>query len=99
MTTLLKVLEDNNNMRLDVVAARMFSDYSRTQLKKWILQGRVLVNGDICQPKDSVYEGDEIEIHPLKEIKVSWDPEKIEFEVCYEAVSYTHLTLPTSDLV
>ena len=94
MTTLLKVLEDNNNMRLDVVAARMFSVYSRTQLKKWILQGRVLVNGDICQPKDSVYEGDEIEIHPLKEIKVSWDPEKIEFEVCYEEEDFLIINKP-----
>ena len=50
MTNLLKVLESDNKMRLDIVAARMFPDFSRTQLKKWILQGRVLVNGEICAP-------------------------------------------------
>ena len=47
MTNLQKVLESDNKMRLDVVATKMFPDFSRTQIKKWILQGRVLVNGEI----------------------------------------------------
>ncbi len=94
MKTTLKVLEENTNMRLDVVAAAMFSDFSRTQLKKWILQGRVLVNGEICSPKDTVYTGDEIEVHPLEENKVSWDPEKIEFEVVYEEEDFLIINKP-----
>jgi 23S rRNA pseudouridine1911/1915/1917 synthase len=94
MKTTLKVLEENTNMRLDVVAAAMFSDFSRTQLKKWILQGRVLVNGEICSPKDTVYRGDEIEVHPLEENKVSWDPEKIEFEVAHEEEDFLIINKP-----
>ena len=94
MKTTLKVLEENTNMRLDVVAAAMFSDFSRTQLKKWILQGRVLVNGEICSPKDTVYTGDEIEVHPLEENKVSWDPEKIEFEVAHEEEDFLIINKP-----
>ena len=35
------VKEDNNRSRLDKIAAEMFIEYSRTQLKKWILEGRV----------------------------------------------------------
>ena len=94
MKTTLKVLEENTNMRLDVVAAAMFSDFSRTQLKKWILQGRVLVNGEICSPKDTVYTGDEIEVHPLEENKVSWAPERIEFEVAYEEEDFLIINKP-----
>ena len=94
MKTTLKVLEENTNMRLDVAAAAMFSDFSRTQLKKWILQGRVLVNGEICSPKDTVYTGDEIEVHPLEENKVSWAPERIEFEVAYEEEDFLIINKP-----
>ena len=95
MTNLLKVLQSDNKMRLDIVASRMFPDFSRTQIKKWILQGRVLVNGEICAPKDSVYEGDEIEIDPIKEVKVSWAPENIEFEVCYEEEDFLIVNKPS----
>ena len=94
MTNLQKVLESDNKMRLDVVATKMFPDFSRTQIKKWILQGRVLVNGEICAPKDSVYEGDEIEIDPIQEVKVSWAPENIEFEVCYEEEDFLIVNKP-----
>ena len=41
------VTKDNENWRLDKCAAFLFSDFSRTQIKKWILEGRVLVNGEL----------------------------------------------------
>jgi 23S rRNA pseudouridine1911/1915/1917 synthase len=52
------------------------------------------VNGEICAPKDSVYEGDEIEIDPIQEVKVSWAPENIEFEVCYEEEDFLIVNKP-----
>jgi 23S rRNA pseudouridine1911/1915/1917 synthase len=74
MTNLLKVLESDNKMRLDVVAARMFPNF--------------------CMPKDSVYEGDEVEIDPIEEVKVSWGPEDIQFEVCYEEEDFLIINKP-----
>ena len=50
--------------------------YSRTQIKKWILEGRVLVNGEISNPKDLVNENDEIEINPIEENKILWKGQK-----------------------
>lgn len=67
--------------RLDKAAAEMFTDYSRTQIKKWIEDGKVLVNGEISQPREKVHENDEIELNPAEEQKVSWEPEDIQFEV------------------
>ena len=67
--------------RLDKAAAEMFTDYSRTQIKKWIEDGKVLVNGEISQPREKVHENDEIELNPAEEQKVSWEAEDIQFEV------------------
>ena len=63
------VTSDLANKRLDKVASILFQTYSRTQIKKWILEGRVLVNGEISNPKDYVHENDEIEINPIEQIK------------------------------
>ena len=49
------VTKDNDNWRLDKCAAFLFSDFSRTQIKKWILEGRVLVNGELYNPKIKSY--------------------------------------------
>jgi len=32
------------NQRLDKAASELFDEFSRTQIKKWILDGRILVN-------------------------------------------------------
>ena len=47
MTAIKKVPGSLSNMRLDKVSAEIFEDFSRTQLKKWIIEGRILLNGDI----------------------------------------------------
>ena len=58
------------NQRLDKAATELFKDFSRTQIKKWIEEGRILVNGDLCKPRETVHENDEIEINPIQEKKV-----------------------------
>lgn len=92
------VQEDQNKSRLDKVAAEMFSEFSRTQIKKWILEGRVLVNNELARPKDIVLHLDEIEINPVKEKKVSWEPEDIYFEVVDENKDFIVINKP-HDLV
>ena len=88
MTAIKKVPGSLSNMRLDKVSAEIFEDFSRTQLKKWIIEGRILLNGDISSPKEIVQENDEIEINPISEEKVSWEPEDIHFDVIHETEHY-----------
>ena len=78
------VPNDLTSKRLDKAAAEMFTDYSRTQIKKWIEEGRVLINGEISQPRDKVYENDQVELSPKEEQKVSWEAQNIDFEIHYE---------------
>jgi 23S rRNA pseudouridine1911/1915/1917 synthase len=83
-----------SNNRVDKVAAEIFPDFSRTQIKKWILEGRILVNGDLLKPKESVQENDEIEINPIEEKKVSWDQQNIDFEVHNESKDFIIINKP-----
>ena len=52
MTVIKNVPKSLANNRLDKVAASLFPDFSRTQIKKWILEGRILINGEVSNPKD-----------------------------------------------
>ena len=64
--------EEHHNSRLDQAATFLFENYSRSQIQRWILQGNLLVNGEILKAKDKVHSGDEISLDPVFENRVSW---------------------------
>ena len=84
MIEIKKVPKNLADQRLDIVASELFENFSRSQIKKWIANGFILVNGDLSKPKDKVQENDEIEINPIEEKKVSWGEEVIDFDVIDE---------------
>ena len=75
-------------MRLDKVSTIIFEDFSRTQIKKFILDGKIFLNDDIASPRDLVHEGDSIQIDPITEDKILWNPEDIDIDVIYENDDY-----------
>jgi len=83
-------------MRLDKVSSEMFKDFSRTQLKKWILEGRILLNSELALPKDNVHVDDVIEINPITEKKNFWEPEDIYFDVMEEERDYLIINKPSN---
>ena len=94
MPTIKNVPTEFANQRLDKAATELFKDFSRTQIKKWIEEGRILVNGDLCKPRETVHENDEIEINPIQEKKVSWDPQDIDFDVNHETSDFIIVNKP-----
>ena len=52
MTITKKVPQNMTSMRLDKVSSEIFTDYSRTQIKKWINDGRILLNDELAAPKE-----------------------------------------------
>ena len=82
------------NRRLDKVSSELFPDFSRTQIKKWILEGRIIVNGELSRPKEIVQENDEIEINPIEEKKVSWSAQDIDFEIHHESDDFIIINKP-----
>src|SRR6056300_1026669 len=94
MTAIKNVPQSLANHRLDKVAASLFPEFSRTQIKKWILEGRILVNGDLAKPKENVHEDDEIEINPNEEKKVSWEGQNINFKIHHETEDFIIINKP-----
>ena len=96
MTNCKKVTPEFSNMRLDKVSSEMFKDFSRTQLKRWILEGRILLNNELALPKDNVHVDDVIEINPITEKKNFWEPEDIYFDVMAEERDYLIINKPSN---
>ena len=99
MTNCKKVTAEFSNMRLDKVSSEMFKDFSRTQLKKWILEGRILLNSELALPKDTVHVDDVIEINPTTEKKNFWEPEDIYFDVMAEEKDYLIINKPSNLII
>ena len=89
-----KVPRDIANYRLDKASSEIFIDFSRSQLKKWIIDGRVLLNNEIASPKDIVNQDDEILINPILENKIEWEPEEIKFELIHKNKDYLIINKP-----
>ena len=89
-----KVPPELSNIRFDKASSEIFKDFSRSQLKKWIIDGRVLLNNEIASPKDIVNQDDEILINPILENKIEWEPEEIKFELIHKNKDYLIINKP-----
>ena len=85
--------------RLDVIAAELFSDYSRGRLQKWIKEGALLVDGESKKTKDKLLGGELISIAAEPEPEGTWQAEPIEFEVVYEDSSIIVINKPAGLVV
>jgi 23S rRNA pseudouridine1911/1915/1917 synthase len=71
--------------RLDQVLSKIFSEYSRSYLKKLILTNKVVINSNIVnRPDKTILGGEIISIYPFFTISTQDLPEKIDLDVVYE---------------
>ena len=89
-----KVPPELSNIRFDKASSEIFKDFSRSQLKKWIIDGRVLLNNEIASPKDIVNQDDEILINPISENKIEWEPQEIKFELIHKDDNFLVINKP-----
>lgn len=79
------VSENQLGQRLDQALAEMFPDYSRSRIKEWILDQRVLVNGKVCdKPKEKVLGGEQMAINAEIEEEARFEPQDIPLDIVYE---------------
>ena len=72
-------------MRLDQALAEILSQYSRSRIKTWILDGHVQVNGTVMdKPKERVLGGEKIRIDTVIEEEVNHQAENISLNIVYE---------------
>lgn len=71
--------------RLDQALTKMFPDYSRSQIKTWILDGLVRVNGRVAAvPKKKILGGESIEIKVIIKEDPRWEAQAIPLNIIHE---------------
>lgn len=77
--------DELSGMRLDQALAKMFPDFSRGQLTKWIKAGDVSVDEALLRPRDSVIGGENVVIETILQSQdESWTAEAIELDIVHE---------------
>ena len=71
--------------RLDQILAELFPDYSRSKLKQWILEQKVLVDGVVIdRPREKLIGGEHIEVNGTIEVQVAHQAQAIDLNIVYE---------------
>ena len=77
-----------HGQRLDVVLAKLFPDFSRSQLSSWLKEGIITLNKNQAKPKDKVFGGEQIEMNvdltKLQSVNDHHLPEAIPLNIVYE---------------
>jgi len=79
-----EVSATDGGQRLDVVASRLFGDYSRARLQAWIKSGALTVNGQPGRPRDKVAAGDRLSVNAELTAEVPWQGQEIALDIVYE---------------
>ena len=59
----IKVLSSQSGLRVDMVVAKVFPEYSRSHIQKWIKEGALTIDGNLAKPKKILKKGELIEIN------------------------------------
>ena len=71
--------------RLDQALAILFPEYSRENLKQWIIKGDCQINNKILSPKIKVKGGEIVNISTKLTIQnQNWQPENLPLNIIYE---------------
>ena len=76
--------DDHAYERLDHALAKLLPDYSRTQIKEWIDEGSILVDGHTQKGKFKVKSGEEIRIEANRKPQPQWEAQAIPLPILYE---------------
>lgn len=75
---------DGMTGRIDKELGHHFLQFSRSQLKRWIDDGTVTVNGQTVKAKYQLQAGDRVVIEPETPVEVDLEPENIPLDIVYE---------------
>ncbi|MDN2481950.1 23S rRNA pseudouridine(1911/1915/1917) synthase RluD [Vibrio agarivorans] len=79
------VQDSQLGQRLDQAIAEMFTDFSRSRLKEWLLAGKVSMDGQVVtKPRTKVMGGEVIVLQAELEDEERWEAQDIPLNIVYE---------------
>ncbi len=72
------------NQRIDQAIAQLMPEYSRSQLKQWILGKKILLDQQTVRPRDKVSLDQVISVNVELEDTTDWDAELIDLNIVFE---------------
>lgn len=70
--------------RLDQALASLLPDFTRSQIQRWIEDGRVRVGGRLLRKRDKLTGGERVEVRVPSPEPSEWQPEPIGLDIVYE---------------
>jgi len=87
-------------LRLDQALARMFPQYSRSRLARWVREARVTVDGAAGRPRQAVYGGERIALEPAADPHAAaGQPENIPLAIVHEDAALIVIDKPAGLVV
>ena len=71
-------------LRIDKALSKMFPDYSRSHLQKWLKQGLVSVDDEIVPQKQKIHGGERIDIQMPPPLSGDWLAQAVALDIIYE---------------
>ena len=94
-----KVMPEDSGQRLDVLAAKYFSEFSRAHIQRWVKEGSLLLNNKKIKPRQIVTSGDSITVEVSEEINSKDLPEDIDLDIIWEDEEVLVLNKPAGLVV
>ena len=79
-----QVPDNLKGYRLDQAAARIFAEYSRGRLQKWIRDGHLLVDDRPGKVREKVVGGEWLTLQAEPEVASSWQAQPLDLDIVYE---------------
>lgn len=85
--------------RLDQALAKLFPQYSRALIQKWIKNGNLLLNQSLAKPKTLVTGGEIVSIDAVLEPQEKWAAQAIPLDIVYEDEALLVINKPPGIIV
>lgn len=76
--------DDYINERLDQTLAKLMPEYSRTQIKAWLDEGAILINGQPLKGKTKIKGGEQVIVTATIKEQPIWEAKPIPLNIVYE---------------
>ncbi len=85
--------------RFDQALARLFPEYSRSRLTRWIKDGHALLDGNPARPRDAVMDGQRVALTVVVEPQTAVAAEDLPLDIAYEDAALIVVNKPAGLVV